>query len=305
MFFLKSSRKRPFCVLGMIPRQTKVKAVVQIIPGMAEHAGRYREFASFLVENGYAVFCADHPGAGANVVKPNKTGLLPATRGWEVMLENIRALYTFIRKEHPDAPLFLFGHSMGSILARHFTAVYPVYISGLIMSGSFDTPSYILKPSRALVGLMIRLQGARTKSKWFNQLFYKNLNRPFRKGPTHFEWISSVREEVDAYVADPLCGYDCSWSFYKNLFKGITAMKQAQHNLKYRKTLPLLNICGQDDPVGNFGKDALKIHRDYYKQKFQNNTVKVFRGRHELLHDKHKEKVFVYLLNWMEENLRP
>ena len=302
---MKSSRKRPFGVRSLLPRQKQPKALVQIIPGMAEHAGRYREFASFLVENGYGVFCADHPGAGINASKQSKTGLLPAYRGWETMLENIRALYTYIRKEYPDMPLFLFGHSMGSILARHFTALYPVYISGLIMSGSFTTPDYILKPTRALVGLMTRIQGPRTKSKWFNQLFYKNLNRSFRKGPTMFEWISSVREEVDAYVADPLCGYECSWGFYRNLFKGVKAMKRAQHNLKYRKTLPLLNICGQDDPVGNFGKDALKIHHNYYKQKFQNNTVKVFRGRHELLHDKHKEKVFVYLLNWMEENLRP
>ncbi len=81
-------------------------------------------------------------------------------------------------------------------------------------------------------------------------------------------------------------------------------MKQAQQKLKYRKTLPLLNICGKDDPVGNFGKDIFRIHSSFYKQRFQNITTKVFPGRHELIHEEQKEKVFVFILNWLEENLR-
>lgn len=291
--------------MHIFPSAGRLKAVVQIIPGMAEHTGRYREFAFFLAENGYAVYCADHPGSGISAGKEKNLGVLPVFKGWEVMLESIRALYTHIRQTHIDLPVFIFGHSMGSVLARHFTAVYPVYIGGLILSGTFETPGIIIKFSRALVGLMIKIQGGKTKSKWFNRLFYKNLNRRFRRGPTTFEWISSVREEVDKYVEDPWCGYDCSWGFYKSLFRGITATKRAQHNLKYRKTLPILNFCGQDDPVGNFGRDALKIHHYYFRQRFQNHTFKVFRGRHELLHEENKEAVFFYLLDWLNNNLRP
>lgn len=305
VFFLKNTSSKTFGVRSFLPSGVQPKAVVQIIPGMAEHAGRYHQFATFLAENGYGVFCADHPGSGLTATKARSAGIMPATRGWEIMLENIRSLYTYIRKEVADTPVFLFGHSMGSILARHFIAVYPVYIRGLVLSGSFETADVTLKLSELFTSLMIRIEGSKARSKWFNNLFYTNLNKKFRKGPTKFEWISSVREEVDDYVADPLCGFDCSWGFYRTLFRGIMAMKRAQHNLKFRKTLPLLNICGQDDPVGNFGKDAMKIHRHYYRQRFQNNTVKVFRGRHELLHEENREQVHYYLLNWFEENLRP
>lgn len=305
IFFLKSSSRRIFGVTSYLPAGVKPKAIIQIIPGMAEHAGRYKDLSLFFVENGYGVFIADHPGAGITAGKTKKTGIVPSIRGWEIMLENIRALYTHIRKEIPEAPVYIFGHSMGSILARHFTAVYPVYIQGLVLSGSFETPDIILNLAKLFTWSMIRIQGSRTRSKWFNRMFYKNLNRRFRKGPTNFQWISSIQEEVNEYVSDPFCGYDMSWGFYKSLFTGISAMKKAQQNLKYRKTLALLNICGKDDPVGNFGKDAIRIHRDYFRQRFQNNTVKIFPGRHELLHDLNKGRVYVYLLNWFEENLRP
>lgn len=303
-FFLTSSGKQKFAVQSLLPAVGKPKAIIQLIPGMAEHAGRYAAFAGFLAENGYGFFSADHPGHGLTAGNESNFGLVSKTRGWESMLENIRALYTHIRKTRPEVPVYLFGHSMGSVLARHFAAVYPVYFQGLILSGPFETPPLTLTISRTINHLLILSSGSRAKSKWFNKLFYGNLNRHFKPRPTPFEWISAVREEVDAYHADPACGFHCSNGFYHSLFMGIGAMQTAQHNLKYRKTLPLLILSGQNDPVGSFGKDALKIHETFYKQKFQNLTLKVMHGRHELLHEDEKEKTYLFLLNWMNENLR-
>lgn len=303
VFYLKSTNNHHFGIRCTMPVRTPPTGVVQLIPGMAEHSGRYQDVANFLAKNGYAVFCADHPGSGLTAKGIEGLGILPSTRGWEIMLENIRSLYTHIRKEYPKTPVFLLGHSMGSILARHFVAVYPVYIQGLILSASFLTPAYRLKLIKPAINLFALFSGPDKKPTWFNHLFYKNFNKYFKNGPTMFEWISSDRKEVDAYVADSYCGYNNSWAFFKTLFRGIDAMKSSQNNLKYRKTMPLLNICGQDDPVGDFGKDAVKIHRHFYKQRFQNNTMKVFRGRHELFHDKQREKVFYYLLDWMNTNL--
>jgi alpha-beta hydrolase superfamily lysophospholipase len=302
-FFLNSSSQERFFVKSYLPATGKPKGILQIIHGMAEHHGRYHELGQFLAENGYGVFINDHPGHGQTAGSIERLGYISYSRGWEIMLENSRALYTYIRKSQPDIPLFLMGHSMGSILARHFIAVYPVYIQGLILSGTFETSNNILKLSHSFIRLQKLFLGSQRKSKWFNRFFYQNFNRHFEPRPTLFEWISSDRAEADQYVADPYCGFDCSIAFYNNIFKGISEMKKAHHNLKYRKTLPLLIFGGQDDPVGNFGKDAMKIHREFYKQRFQNLKVKVFHGRHEMLHETEKEKVFIYLLNWVNEHL--
>ncbi len=302
-FYLKSFEDRRFYVKRYDPSGKKPKAIVQIIHGMAEHGGRYHEFANFLARNGYAVVINDHPGHGKTAESPEELGIVKKKRGWETMMENTRVLYTHIRKKQPEVPVYIFGHSMGSIIARHFTSVYPVYIQGIILSGTFESRPVLVKIIRTLIKILRLVKGRRHKSKWFNKFFYWRFNRHFSPRPTLFEWISSSREEVDAYVNDPCCGIDCSNGFYNNLFKGIGEMKRAEATLKYRKNLPLLILSGQQDAVGNFGKDALKIHKRFFKQKFQNLTLKVFHGRHELLHESNKEEVFFFLLSWLDEHL--
>lgn len=302
-FLLNSSTNRQFSVRSFLPTGKELKAIVLIIPGMAEHAGRYKDFASFLAGNAYGVYACDHPGQGITVPDQKKTISRKSHRGWQIMLENVRALYTFVRKNQPEIPVFVFGHSMGSILARHFTALYPVYIQGLILSGSFMISLLSLSVLLNFIRLKILFEGPDKKSEWFNKLFYWNFNRHFKDRPTLFEWISSNREEVDNYVADPGCGFYCSNGFYRHLLKGIAATKRAEKMITYRKTLPVLLLSGQEDPVGRFGKDAVKLHKEYFKQNFQNLSLKIFPGRHELLHEEHKEAVYMYLLKWLNESL--
>lgn len=302
-FFLSSSTNQRFYVQSIQPDKDQTKGIVLIIPGMAEHAGRYRDFARFLAKNGFGAYACDHPGQGLTAGSPDRTGFIKSHRGWQIMLENVRALYTFIRKNRPEIPVFVFGHSMGSILARHFTALYPVYIQGLVLSGSFMMGALPLTLTLTLIRLKILFEGSKKKSKWFNKLFYWSFNRHFKAQPTLFEWISSDRKEVDHYVSDPFCGFEYSNGFYRHLLKGIAATKRAEHLLTYRKSLPVLIISGKEDPVGRFGKDAVKLHKKYFDQNFQNLSLKIFPGRHELLHEQNKEAVYDYLLEWFENSL--
>ena len=301
--FITSSTNHRFFTISYLPAHGEPKGIVQIIPGMAEHSGRYRDFALFLAANGYGVYACDHPGQGQTAGSPELTGIADSNRGWQIMLENVRALYTNIRKTHTETPIFLFGHSMGSVIARHYTALYPVYIQGLILSGSFTMPSWQLTLLLAFIRLKILFQGSNKKSRWLNRLFYHNFNRHFKDAPTLFEWISSDRDETDSYVADPYCGFFNANGFYKNLLKGIMATKRAEELITYRKTLPILIMSGKEDPVGHFGKDAVKLHKNYYEQRFQNLSLKIFQGRHELLHEQNKDIVYQYLLNWLNESM--
>lgn len=302
-FYLSSSTHFRFFVRHISPVGGETKGIVLIIPGMAEHTGRYNDFANFLVMHAYAVYSLDHPGQGQTAGSVQETGHIDKKRGWQIMLENVRALYTSIRKSQPELPVFVFGHSMGSILARHFTALYPVYIQGLILSGSFMMPSFPLALLLNMMRLKILFEGSGKKSTWFNKLFYWNFNRHFHPRPTRFEWISSDRNEADAYAGDPYCGFFYSNGFYRNLLKGIAATKNAEKLLTYRKSLPVLIMSGNEDPVGRSGKDAVKLHKEFFKQNYQNLSLKIFPGRHELLHEKNKEAVFHYILQWLDESM--
>jgi alpha-beta hydrolase superfamily lysophospholipase len=303
VFKLKNSFNESFFVRSYTPESGKPIGIVQVIHGMAEHGGRYSEFGNYLTKLGFGLYVADLPGHGQTAENSIQLGHISPNDGWEKMLDNTRTLYTHIRTNHSEVPVFMLGHSLGSILAKHITALYPLYVQGLILSGTFDVPVSKMRLLNIFLQFQSFFQGFETKSKWFNQMFFGGFNRHFNPRPTPYEWISSVREEVDQYANDPFCGFECSVGFFKSFGQGYIAMKKVSQNLTYRKTLPILIFCGQDDPVGNFGKDAIKIHSDFYKQRFQNLTIKVFNGRHELFHEKDKEKVFEYLLNWMLEYL--
>lgn len=300
-FFLSSSTRNRFYVKSFMPANQRPKGIVLIITGMAEHVGRYRDFSCFLVENGYGVYAGDHPGQGKTAGTPEQTGFIDNKLSWQHTLENIRALYTNIRKNQPEIPVFLFGHSMGSVLARHFTALYPVYLQGLILSGGFLINNLVISFGINFLRLKILFEGRKKKSRWFNRMFYHQFNRHFKERPTLFEWISSESSEVEAYIADPYCGISYSNGFYRNLLKGIADTARAEKLLTYRKSLPVLIMSGEDDPVGHFGKDAIRIHKEFYKQNFQKLFLKIFPGRHELLHEKNKELVYKYLLDWLNE----
>ncbi len=303
-FFLNSPSDHRFHVSSYVPPGDKPKGLVLIITGMAEHAGRYANFSTFLATNDFGVYICDHPGQGKTAGTTDKTGIIAPQRGWQSMLENVRALYTYIRKAQPEIPVFIFGHSMGSLLARHFTAIYPVYIKGLILSGTFVMPQPLLTTALTFIRQKTLIEGTRHKSKWLNKLFYWSFNRHFKPRPTKYEWISSVRHEVLEYEKDPYCGFYLSNGYFREILKGVLATKRAEALITYRKTLPVLIMSGKEDPVGRFGKDAVKLHKNYFQQNFQNLSLKIFTGRHELLHEKNKEKVYGYLLEWLNESLK-
>lgn len=300
-FFLSSSTRNRFYVKSFMPANQPPKGIILIITGMAEHVGRYKDFSYFLAERGYGVYAGDHPGQGKTAGPPEMAGFIDNKLSWQQMLENIRALYTNIRKNQPEIPVFLFGHSMGSVLARHFTALYPVYLQGLILSGGFIVNTFMIALVLNFLRLKILFEGSKNKSRWFNRIFYHQFNRHFSDRPTLFEWISSNRAEVDAYVADPYCGIHYSNGFYRNLLKGIAATQRAEKMLTYRKSLPVLIMSGENDPVGNFGKDAIRLHKEFYIQNFQKLFLKIFPGRHELLHENNKELVYNYIIDWLNE----
>ncbi len=302
-FVLENNKGLKFFVRSFLPSSQKPKGVLQIFHGMAEHGGRYAEFASFLANNGFATYIADHPGHGLTAPSKKNLGVLEGKKGWNLMLKNQLKLLTHIRSKHTNTHVFLMGHSMGSILARHFTSIYPLYFKGLILSGPTETPKFQLKLGQALSSVLSSLFPDHQKIKWFNKHFYNNFNRHFKSPQTMFEWISSKREEVDEYVSDPLCGFDCSVGFYRNLFWGIKEMQKNNRNLTFRKSLPILIFAGDQDPVGHFGKDAVQIHASYYKQSFHKLSIKVFNGRHEMLREENKQEVFEYILKWLDERI--
>lgn len=94
----------------------EIKAVVQIIHGIAEHGGRYDGFAEFLNTQGILVVAADHMGHGKSITTEAPQGYFNG--GWDAAAEDAYRLMQDTMAEFPGVPFVLYGHSMGSFLTR-------------------------------------------------------------------------------------------------------------------------------------------------------------------------------------------
>ncbi len=204
----------------------EAKAVVVIVHGMAEHAGRYARFAAALDAAGYAAYAADHRGHGRTPASDADLGWA-GPDGWNGMVRDLERVVATAREEHPRRPVFVFGHSMGSTLVQRYIQLHGGEIAGALLSGTYASVAG-LPVLAVMAGLMARGGGARKPSRLLKKTF-ADFNKPFAPGATGFEWLSRDEAEVRAYVDDPRCGFVVSNGFvadmarfYRELWKPAT-----------------------------------------------------------------------------------
>jgi alpha-beta hydrolase superfamily lysophospholipase len=289
-----------------LPDTGTPRAIIQVNHGMAEHSERYYEFAQFLCDNGFGVYLHDHPGHGKTAGDLDKAGHLNWNNGWSNLLDVIHNINKTIRKAHPNVPVFLFGHSMGSLLARYYNATYPMYFKGMILTGTINPNATALKTIMGLIRFMNTYRHQTHKSKWLNEFFYRNFNKGIKNPSTRFDWLSSNSMEVTKYINDPFCGFHLSLGFLKNLFRGSLMVLQVEKNLKFRKNFATLLLSGQEDPSGNYGKDPKDVKVKYVEQGYFNTHLFLIEGRHELFNEVEviKNKAFSIVLTWLDEKLK-
>lgn len=128
------------------------RAVVLIVHGYAEHIGRYAHVAERFVEQGYAVYGLDHQGHGKS------DGLRAYFDSLDTPVQDLKTYFDSIKATHPHKKIFMWGHSMGSLIAMTFTLKYPQALAGLILSGTaVDGEKLIPAPVIALARLLTKV----------------------------------------------------------------------------------------------------------------------------------------------------
>ncbi len=283
--------------------EAPAKAVMQIVHGKAEHSARYAPFAEFLTGKGFAVYANDQRGHGETARSEAEIGYFADTKGWELVIEDLFALSERIRKEFPGLPLFLLGHSLGSPLARCYIARHGG-LAGCILSGTIGHPGLLGLIGRSLVEREIKKVGAHTPSRKLEDLAGGSFNRQFRPARTEFDWISRDTAVVDAYVADPRCGFVAQAGFYRDLLGVVLSANSAACLSATPHELPLLFITGERDPVGANGKKVRAVIRGYKRAGQRDVTARFYPGaRHECLNELGREEIYADILSWMEAHL--
>ena len=282
------------------PEQPPV-AVVQIIHGIAEYVERYDDFARYLNRLGFLVVAEDHMGHGKSINGEGIQGYFHG--GWFTAVEDSYQLLQDTRKEFPDLPYVLFGHSMGSFMARTILEKYPDSgISAAVICGTGWQPKAVLNTGIGVCRMVCKQQGEKKPSKILEKLVFSNYNKKVEHPRTPYDWLTRDSGIVDRYLADPFCGFTPTGGLMRELLTGI---RYEQENLSaMKKDLPVLFIAGGDDPVGNYGKGVLRSAEAFRKAGMLDVSCKIYPlGRHEILNEINWEEVYQDISSWLNGKL--
>jgi alpha-beta hydrolase superfamily lysophospholipase len=268
-------------------------AAMQLTHGMGEHALRYEQLARALNRKGLAVYAQDHRGHGATArpealgatARPEALGDLGAG-GWPGLVEDIGLLAGVIRGEHPGLPLMLLGHSMGSFATQQYLLDHSADVDGVILTGT---------------GVIDLLEPALDLDQPLDLALF---NAAFEPARTPFDWLTRDEAIVDAYIADPRCGFGIDTGSAKAMFAGARRLADPVQVSAMRPDLPVYIAVGENDPV-NGGLTLLTPLADRYREAgLTDVTVRVWPGaRHEILNETNNGEVIADLTGWVDRVL--
>ena len=286
-----------------MPEQGEVKAVLQIAHGMAEHLERYEKFASVLCDNGFAVYINDHLGHGQSISSESELGYFGKKDGWKHFVEDCRKLTLIAKDENKNKPFIFFGHSMGSFVARAYSYKYASDIDGAIFCGTAG-PNPAAGAGILITKLITKLKGDHHRSKLIDKIGFGTYNNKF-EDRTAFDWLSRDNEEVDKYIADPLCGFLFTAPGYGDLFGLLGFVSSKDWFNALDKELPVLMISGDMDPVGEYGKGIAKVEAMLGQAGKKNLTTILYKdARHEILNESQCfDKVCEDVIGWIKKTI--
>ncbi|MGQ0842223.1 alpha/beta fold hydrolase [Actinokineospora sp.] len=258
------------------------RGIVQLTHGMGEHVLRYAHLAGALTAAGFVVYGQDHRGHGATAPSEDALGQIGPT-GWSELVNDIDLLVTHARGEHPDLPLVLAGHSMGSFAMQQYLLDHSGHVDAVALTGTASID--LLEPALNLD----------------EPIELSAFNAPFAPARTEFDWLSRDESQVDAYLADPYCGRGLDMTSGKAMFAGARALADPERMAAIRSDLPVYIAVGEADPVN--GQLAL-VHALLGRLAaagISDVTLHTYPGaRHEILNETNRDEVEADLLTWLD-----
>ena len=303
-YFDSRDRKNKIHAVKWIPDVEKPVCIFQIVHGMAEHIERYDEFAGFLAEKGILVVGEDHLGHGRSVPEGGTYGYFCEEDAAGVLVRDVHRLKKIMQEQYPGILYLIMGHSMGSFITRNYLFHYGSGIDGAVIVGTGMQSKFTLMAARMVTAVQKVFCGSRHVGKLIDKASFGKYNDRFQPARTAVDWLSRNEENVDRYIADPMCGFVFTLNGFSALFKLIHNCYDAEKLEKMPKQLPILLISGADDPVGNYGKSVEKVYRSYQEIGMQNVQMKLYeKDRHELLNEIDREQVYGDIYRWILRNI--
>ena len=299
-FYFNSSTGKNKIHARMCVPDAEPRAIVQIIHGIAEYIDRYDEFMSFLADNGIIAVGTDHLGHGKSIESEEQTGFFAYDNGWDYAVRDEEVLRLAMHENYPELPIIVFGHSMGSFMARTLLIRYPDAFNAAIISGTGNQGAALVNGGLFMGNLVTGLKGAHHYSKFLNNLAFGSYNKIYDNPKTEYDWLSRDEANVQKYIDDPLCGFIPSCSLFRDMMTGVKFITNKKNLTAMNKDTPVYFMSGDMDPVGECGKGVQKAYNNFLEAGMKDVSIKLYPGgRHEMLNEINKDEVYTDILAWL------
>lgn len=303
-FYFNSSTGKNKIHARMCTPDVEPKAIVQIIHGIAEYIDRYDDFMTFLAKNGFIAVGTDHLGHGKSIEKEDQRGFFAYENGWDYAVRDEEVLRLAMRENYPELPIIVFGHSMGSFLARTLIIRYPEAYNAAVISGTGNQGAALVNGGLFMGNLITGLMGAHHYSKLLNNLAFGSYNKIYENPKTDYDWLSRDEANVKKYIDDPLCGFIPSCSLFRDMMTGVKFITNKKNLTKMNKNMPVYFMSGSMDPVGECGKGVEKAYNNFIEAGMNDVSIKLYpEGRHEMLNEINKKEVYSDVLAWLNSKI--
>lgn len=277
--------------------EVEPKAVIQLAHGVCGCKERFMNFMEYMAERGIASVAGDHRGHGESVKSIDDLGYM-YDGGYMALVDDMRLITETVHTMFPSKPVYLLGHSMGSMAARVYVKYDDSSIDGLILTGSpsWEPMSYV---GRVMAGLLCKLGLSHYRMTVFQNIASNRYNRAF-PGEGFQAWTCSDPEVRKAYMDNPICNFRLTANGSYNVLSLMYETYKTGRWVVYNPNLPILFISGADDPLMRGESKLHATAQNICDRGYQNVSSAIYPAmRHEVMNEIGKEEVWEDLLKYM------
>ncbi len=282
-----------------LPAVTDARGILLISHGLAEHSRRYEAFAKVMAGRGFHVYAHDHRGHGETTAPDAPIGRFARRNGVEQVIADVLAMRELAAAAYPGLPIILFGHSMGGLISLNTVVTHPDKFDAVTVWNSNFNPGLAGRAAQLILKTERMFKGSDVPSGPLPKLTFGTWGKSIANRRTDFDWLSRIPEQVDKYIADPLCGFDASVSLWLDLFELTFRAPQRPHLDRLRRDLPIHLVGGGKDPATDNAKAISWLANHLKRAGFSRITTEIYPDmRHETLNEIGAEEAISSFADW-------
>lgn len=262
---------------------SKPVGVIQLVHGFGEHSRRYFHMIVSLMDAGFVVAADDHIGHGKTAMV-NDMWSDWGDAGAHTMMEDEHTLVQIVKDIYPDLPYFMYGHSMGSFIARDYIAKYGDELAGVILCGTAGEFATAESGFARLSKLCDEGKDMEREPENAAMLLGWMCERCDEDIEFGNEWICHDYDVQYDHANDPFDAFTkpCTNRTLRDFCEMILQITGPAWAEKVPEGLPILNMAGDCDPVGNYGEGVYQVS-NWLISTGHDVETKLFSGyRHEI-----------------------